>query len=208
MTIKTKAVQRLDDFISDNYDKLQRAVSKELHGDAAREALHMTYLMLVEKEERGVGCYDPDYGTSYEAYVFGALYGVMKGLRRGSVEITESGLIASDADEGDEGIMARSLARTATENYGDRLETANETVAELVSVCDECGMPVQAVVNAVRAADKLPKTTSYLSRVFAPLRKAAQTHSGIVAVVEDFMRLYGSRPQEVETCLSELGVAV
>lgn len=207
--MKTQAMQRLDDFIEINYTQMLQAATREVGADRAADVLHATYVDLAQREQRGVGCYDPEYGSTYAGYVFGALYGKLRGMRKASQEVVEADLYSGDCEDYDSSPLDRLRNRDHVEDsafYGDHFETAAEATDEMIAVCAECGMPIVPLVRAVRAADNLPVATDYMRQVFRPLRRAARARSGVMGIVEDFLRVYSDTPDEVEKRLSARGV--
>jgi len=79
-----------------------------------------------------------------------------------------------------------------------------EICSEFVAACDSCNADVDALVRAIRQPENL--SPSFLSKFFASLRKAAKADCTIITAVEDFIRIYGDRPTEVNRCLVKLGV--
>lgn len=205
MMYKTQAVKRLETFFETNYERMYRIAVQEVGEHSAWDVVNNTYLSLMEKEERGRGQYNESYGTKYESYIYGALYGTIKGMRKVLPEISESCLVTYNT----EGELTPSyLDNVGTyDNISDVIDStvcSMEICTEFVAVCDSCSTDVVALVRAIKQPDNL--NASFLSVFFASLRKASKADCNVVTAVEEFIRIYGARPQEVDQCLMELGV--
>ncbi len=202
---KTQAVQRLEAFFEANYQRMFGVAIKEVGENNAWDAVNNTYLSLMEKEERGRGQFNESYGSKYDSYIYGALYGTLKGMRKGSMEITESDFTSTNKDGEETNGFLETIG-----NYDNIDEVINSTVgsmeicSEFVAACDSCDANVEALVRAIRQPENL--STSFLSKFFAGVRKAAKSDCTIMTAFEDFIRIYGDRPQEVDKCLVQLGV--
>lgn len=201
---KTMAVERLERFINDNYVQMFRVAACKVGECEAGDVVHDTYISLMKKEERGQGHFDESYGTSYEAYIYGALYGIIKGRNKMSVEITETALMTIGNEEVSTSFLDnREYIEPAYEDVftGDSMEVCEG----LLSVCAGCGTDASMLVRAVRGAETLNK--SLIHKLFTPLRRAAKSNHNIMSVVEDFVTIYSTNPSEVEKCLERLGVS-
>lgn len=202
---KTQAVKRLEAFFEANYEKLFRVAVRDVGEHLAWDAVNNTYLSLMEKEERGRGEYNESYGTSYDAYIFGALYGNLKGMRKVSPEVNEADLGGVNEEGGDKPTYFDTLG---TEDDLDAVLTnmggPMQICSEFVAACDSCDADVDALVRAIRQPENL--SPKFLHRFFATLRKAAKYDGTIMSAIEDFVHLYGETPQEVNRCLVQLGV--
>lgn len=202
---KTQAVHRLEAFFESKYQQMYGVAVREVGEHNAWDAVNNTYVSLIEKEERGRGQYNESYGSTYDSYVYGALYGTLKGMRKGSPEINESDFTSVN-NEGEE--TNTYLATIGTyDNIDDVLNATigpMEICSEFVAACDSCDANVEALVRAIRKPETL--SPSFLSKFFAGLRKAAKSDCTLVTAIEDFIHIYGVRPQEVDRCLLQLGV--
>lgn len=204
---KTQAVKRLESFFEANYQKMYGIALKEVGEHRAWDAVNDTYISLIEKEERGRGHYNESYGSRYDSYIYGALYGTLKGMRKVSLEITEASLIGTNTDGED----APSYLETVG-TYDNIEAVINSTVSfmdicsDFVTACGHSNTDVVALVRAIKQPEGL--SSSFLSKFFASLRKAARADVSIITTVEDFIHLYCDKPQEVDNCLAKLGVCI
>lgn len=202
---KTMAVARLEAFFEVNYSKMFGVALREVGEHDAWDVVNNTYVSLMEKEERGRGHYIESYGTSYDSYVYGNLYGTLKGMRKLPEEIADSAYSHSEDGETETVSYLGSIGITDDMSEFFAGSTA-EIVRDFVEVCENCSADTVALVRAIsNPADLKP---SFLRTFFSTLRKAAKHDCEVVTAVEDFIRVYGVSPVEVNMCLADLGVQV
>lgn len=204
---KTQAIKRLEAFFEANYQKMYGIAVKEVGEHRAWDAVNDTYISLIEKEERGRGHYDESYGSRYGSYVYGALYGTLKGMRKASVEITETALKGINEDGED---APSYLETVGTYDNIDAviqsMVSCMDVCSDLITVCGQSNTDVVALVRAIKQPEGL--SSSFISKFFASLRKAAKSDISIITTIEDFIHLYGEKPAEVNSCLVQLGVCI
>lgn len=204
---KTQAIKRLEAFFEANYKKMYGIAVIEVGEHRAWDAVNDTYISLIEKEERGRGHYDESYGSRYDSYVYGALYGTLKGMRKASVEITETALKGMNEDGED---APSYLETVGTYDNIDAVIQSTiscmDVCSDLITVCGQSNTDVVALVRAIKQPEGL--SPSFISKFFASLRKAAKSDISIITTIEDFIHLYGEKPVEVNSCLVQLGVCI
>lgn len=204
---KTQAIKRLEAFFEANYKKMYGIAVIEVGEHRAWDAVNDTYISLIEKEERGRGHYDESYGSRYDSYVYGALYGTLKGMRKASVEITETALKGMNEDGED---APSYLETVGTYDNIDAVIQSTiscmDVCSDLITVCGQSNTDVVALVRAIKQPEGL--SPSFISKFFASLRKAAKSDISIITTIEDFIHLYGEKPAEVNSCLVQLGVCI
>lgn len=207
MHYKTQAIQRLEAFFEANYQKMYGIAVQAVGEHRAWDAVNDTYISLIEKEERGRGHFNENYGSRYDSYVYGALYGTLKGMGKASVEVVESSLRGINED-GEEAPGYFDTVGT----YDDMDAVLKSTLTcmdvctDLVSVCGQSNTDIVALVRAIKQPDDL--NSSFLHKFFSSLRKAARVDSSIITTIEDFIHLYSEKPAEIDVCLARLGVCI
>jgi hypothetical protein len=81
-----------------------------------------------------------------------------------------------------------------------------DVCSDLITVCGQSNTDVVALVRAIKQPEGL--SSSFISKFFASLRKAAKSDISIITTIEDFIHLYGEKPAEVNSCLVQLGVCI
>lgn len=207
---QTLAKIQLDAYFEAEYPKLEILGKKLLKSnglgeDLAGDVVNNTYLEIIARERRGDKTYDESYSLGYDTYVKGVLNTKVKALHRSTNKA--KGLRVEPALENDVNHI---------EYYGDNDGGYDKVLDEntpkvhicraFEGVCNQTNTDMKAFMKALNPPKGVILDDKQLGKFFSKLRLKCTKDYRFKGIVEDFVAIYSTSREEMESTLEEMGI--